>query len=450
MEVELALRQSLRTILSWELPRGGSESKITDVTLHAFLSAINRRIKNGDDTVVANKAMGTTLRMAGCKSQPEYRIRRISHSSDILLGSEAKGTENSSFSALIQCLQLCGDSALHLLERGLTRADCAVPGIVSCWDCLQVCAVYLMPDSFPVIIWLSPPLMIACLQDRIDLARWVISLADFAAKTIDLLKTSTLVAAEEVNIKLSSKIFFKKVREWAAPKNGEHVDVVGHGSTAHFGLDMMMRVYQRLADIEGAEKYILFPCGIIGNPTARADEYSKGIRLAIQKCQHDYFGGIKLDDFRPCVVFEELSKGDGWSTGRPPSHLVGAYLEKLLLAVEVLNYAEIAHLDLRPANIIWKETTIESEIELRIIDFESSVPFGVAINYPQTLRYDSRYPVLFTDDRSFIPAFAAHNSWFLSAITAWLRDAPSNDSFRNYMDTNFTTFENEFRNELLS
>ena len=71
--------------------------KITSGTLHAYLSTINRRIMNGGETVVGDNDTGTTWTIAGGNSKPEYRIRRESPSpsSDILIGSEAQGTESS-------------------------------------------------------------------------------------------------------------------------------------------------------------------------------------------------------------------------------------------------------------------------------------------------------------------------------------------------------------------
>jgi hypothetical protein len=393
------------------------------------------------------------LRLAKSSSKTEHRIERMSHI-DILLGSEAKGTDKSPFCALMQCIQLCGDAALHLLSRGVTRADCVVPGVVSCGDCLQVCAVYLMPDSFPVITWLSPPLMIARLEDRIDLARWALCLADFAGKTIDLLDGPKVIQAiEKVKIQLSPKLFFKAVRETAVPKCLEPVDLNQEGSTAHSALNLLMRVYQQLVDVEGAHRYILFPIGVIGNPSTRADEYSQEIRLAIEACQSKYFGSGELDEFRPCVVYDLLSKEDGWSTDRPPANLVSLYLDQLRRAVEVLNTAGVAHLDLLPANVIWRATNNshgEETLELRLLDFEQSALFGMAVTEVDVLKADDRYPVLSTDTRSFIPGCAAHNLWFLRAITGWL-SANCDDGtikFDEYMRVNGAIFEAEFHGEL--
>jgi hypothetical protein len=443
MGVELLFREQLRTIISWELPECGSASSITNSTVRAYLSAINMRVNSGRGTVVSNDTVAMDLKMAGSCSDPQYRIQSLQYPSDIVLGSGAIGTESSPFAALIHCFHLCVDAALHLLERGLRRTDCVVPGIVSCRDCLQICAVYLMPESYPVITWLSPLLMIACLQDRIELSRWAICLAKFAADTVDLLNALPSYSTKAVSIALASKLVFKQVREYALDADG-NLDV-GNGSTAHSRLDMMMRVYQRLSVIEGSDKCILFPCGIIGNPTADADKYSAGIRLAVEKCQRDYFSGVKLDAFRPLVVFEELSGNDGWSTVRPPSHLVAAYLEKLQLAVHVLNTAEVAHMDLRPTNIICREIDGAKDIELRVIDFESSVPFDIAIEQPSALRYDARYPVLFEDERTVIPACANHNVWFLNAITAWLNGDDNTIEFGSFMIANRAAFEDALR-----
>jgi hypothetical protein len=97
----------------------------------------------------------------------------------------------------------------------------------------------------------------------------------------------------------------------------------------------------------------------------------------------------------------------------------------LSIAINVLNLANIAHLDLRPANIMWREIKGQefSQVELQLIDFEDAVLF----DYPIPTEFvkvvvtncDARYPFKPGDEKTQQLANANHNLFFYEAVKHW-------------------------------
>mmetsp|Transcript_17230 Transcript_17230/g.23679 ORF Transcript_17230/g.23679 Transcript_17230/m.23679 type:complete len:239 (-) Transcript_17230:266-982(-) len=145
--------------------------------------------------------------------------------------------------------------------------------------------------------------------------------------------------------------------------------------------------------------------------------------------------GFRLDlDFRPLVVFPKLS---GWCVEKPPASLREQYLRQLTAAVEFLNDASIAHLDLRPDNVMWRAVGGESDaaVEMKLIDFDDAALFDHPIpqefvSYVVDTR-DYRYPFQEGDEESEQLAAALHNQFFLDAAELWLQSEV--DHFTDFM-----------------
>jgi serine/threonine protein kinase len=141
-----------------------------------------------------------------------------------------------------------------------------------------------------------------------------------------------------------------------------------------------------------------------------------------------YINGFRTVDltFRPLILFPRLSPSDGWTDAKPALGIIQQlYLEQLKLAIDALNTAGIAHLDLRPANALWREihNGDTPSVELRLIDFEDAVPFGQVIP-PELVRVivdsdDYRYPFQSGDEHSDQIARVLHNEFFFEAIGRW-------------------------------
>lgn len=80
-------------------------------------------------------------------------------------------------------------------------------------------------------------------------------------------------------------------------------------------------------------------------------------------------------ELQPVIIFPGLTVQDGWTNEKPPSDCVSMYLEALAQAVAFLNRAQIAHMDLRPPNIMWRQNS-DGMLEVMVIDFEDAVAFG--------------------------------------------------------------------------
>lgn len=177
---------------------------------------------------------------------------------------------------------------------------------------------------------------------------------------------------------------------------------------------------------EDALKYFIFPLGVMSFPKCgQPRPCHETMRRVMMESIRRYF--FDPDDLTqegcPVVVYEMLHKREGWNQSKPPPELVTSYVDSIVAAVGILNAAGIAHMDLRPSNIMWRRNgeSILREVEVKIIDLEDAVPFGYYISFVEVLKSDSRYPVADTDDREHIPASSLHNDWFCEVISSWAR-----------------------------
>jgi len=116
---------------------------------------------------------------------------------------------------------------------------------------------------------------------------------------------------------------------------------------------------------------------------------------------------------------------------------------ELTKVVNLLNAAGIAHMDLRPANILWKVNNSTNTMSLQVIDFEDVCFFGTFIDNAEALKNDARYPIHPSDSRVLIQANSKCNEWFLNAVSEYLNynDNVENTSFTHFMNKHYSDFE---------
>ena len=102
-------------------------------------------------------------------------------------------------------------------------------------------------------------------------------------------------------------------------------------------------------------------------------------------------------------------------------------MEQLGYAIAILNTAGVAHLDMRPPNIMWRGIdTADKEVgrvELYLIDFEDAIFFNFVIP-PQFINIvvynvDTRYSFTAGDEETVQFAKQLHNDFSLEAVSQW-------------------------------
>jgi len=424
---------------------GGNETYLADQNLQKILQSMAHY---SDDRLECRKKNIECVYMASSAS-PEHCLCYPHHSSEpIVIGAEVKGVENSIRSCYPQLLIACGCSSMKLKDLGVATEDAVVPGIAMAGSCIQFCAVYLVKNSFPVLVALSPELNPSgSYYEQEMIAEWCLRLVRFGIETGGLLDR-----VERVDALSPSKIILNMDEFFAKPvrnsRKGSHQQERHSGqlqasditSNKSIFMNEIMRMYEvlRLACACSENTCVLFPSGVVSVPGEDV-EHSKELREGlIAGCAKH---GFDMEmDYRPLILFPLLAPTDGWRNDKPPSMLFPSYLEQLQLAVSTLNFARIAHLDLRPANIMWRAIN-DLAVELRVIDFEDAVRFDYVI--PKDLietvvrTCDRRYPFQSGDESSVQLAQEFHNNFFLDAISTWLPDEELR--FSSYMFRNGET-----------
>jgi hypothetical protein len=454
LEIAVAVERMKDFILSTDTfgpIRKGSETAIVDVNLQRLLKEFVKPF--GTLSCEKKDVSASDIYMASGMS-PEhsiYGIEQVGYD-QVLVGAEVKGTEASIRECYAQLIALSANSCLHMFRCKLPREDCVVPGIAMAGNTCQFLATYLIGESFPVVVALSDLLEVnGPIVQRREIARWMHKLFTFAAETITLLQRRTLLPmalTAEIDLDIKAH-FFKPIS--VAPKIsgrvGNHNRIGTLKSPRTTYLNDIMTCYQQLfkANIPGqdsskARDTILFPHGVITVPRKSISE-TTALRKCLMRTITKFFQPMNYSNC-PLIVYPMLSEGDGWTNGKPPAALCELYLAKLRLAVDLLNAARVAHLDLRPENVMWRRVTdIDCAcgsigIELKVIDFEFALMFGQVV--PKLFvdsilnTKDRRYPFTEADRSRPVLANKLHNDFFLHAISEWLRSKYSR-GFSDYM-----------------
>jgi len=140
----------------------------------------------------------------------------------------------------------------------------------------------------------------------------------------------------------------------------------------------------------------------------------------------------------PLILFPRLFVDEGWVISKPTEQHRQGYLEQLYAATTALNTAGVAHLDMRPANIMWRplaEDTSMFFVEVRLIDFEDAELFGDEISSELVSTIiklgDRRYPFTEGDEKTTQMANKFHNDFFYEAVSQWTTS--EFDNFQEFM-----------------
>lgn len=119
---------------------------------------------------------------ASCKPEPVFTILKNGGSHDILVGSEVKGLEKSTYRCFSQVFMVCANAAISLRLRGVDVKNCVIPGICYAGDGFRFVAVYLVEPTWPVMVVLSDALDVRG-ESVITIADWLFRIVDFANDT---------------------------------------------------------------------------------------------------------------------------------------------------------------------------------------------------------------------------------------------------------------------------
>ena len=216
------------------------------------------------------------------RCNPEYSVCSTGSNVELLLGVEAKGMEASVSQCFNQLISICGSSAMRLLDCGVDIENAVVPAIAFCGDAIQFGAVYLIDNSFPVLVMLSDVLSpVGSYDQQIELYIWLLRLFKFSEDTFDILNASRCAPAPH-GVCLSLKYFFKPVRDVKEGCKLLYCGSKAERSRQSLQLNEMMRIYQQLHQIRGAESCVLFPVGIVSVPQEGISE-SADLRNELEK-----------------------------------------------------------------------------------------------------------------------------------------------------------------------
>ena len=151
------LRRDLQYVDTFRPITGGSENLLIDQNLQAVLR-IMAGFSQGSLHVSKVNIQKESMYLAASAS-PEHGLHVSGGSlspSKVVVGSEVKALEASMRQCYPQLISVCGSGCIEMHRLGLAREDCVVLGIAMAGSSCQFCAMYLLPDNFPVLVALTP------------------------------------------------------------------------------------------------------------------------------------------------------------------------------------------------------------------------------------------------------------------------------------------------------
>jgi hypothetical protein len=456
--IKSTLAQSLQYVNTFRNVNGGSETVIVDANLQRMLSIMAS--VSGNEFIAGKWACPPDKMYLAKTAKPETCLYgRIPNLSDeiIFIGAEAKGIEASIRMCYPQLISICGSSCIEMYRLGMKREDCVVLGIAMAGTSCQFCAVYLLNATFPVLVAITTELSpFGTIDQKKTITDWCLRLIIFAKETkAKLIYERETIRSNIISVCLNMEGYFAKpVRDGLKQlqrytESDSSIDIALY-SNNNIRLNDIMRVYEALRkdgshDDIHCDAIILFPQGVVSVP---GDKDSKQIpiketiqlrNLLLTSCYENGFTDFHLTN-RPLILFPRLCTNDGWRNDKPPIDLRNLYLTQLRLANNVLNKAKIAHLDERPANIMWRSIQPGefTEIEMRLIDFEDAIIFDEIIpkEFVEVVLYnnDKRYPFRLGEDKIVLYANQNHNEFFYEAVSQWTKS--DINSFSDFMNMN--------------
>jgi hypothetical protein len=308
---------------------------------------------------------------------------------------------------------------------------------------VQFYGVYLVENNFPVIVWLSKPLKYTNSEDRTKISRGILAVANYIKESINLHKNSKVVKPIQ-KLSFSYESFFYKPIRCESKSDLDTHDGLSLVYNAIGNVDEIMFIYERLHKIEKAEDFFSFPVGLMSVPA----EFQEPYFVPVWKKIKTFFPRFSREDLvnSPVIIYKYLDPKNGWSNKRPPCDLVEKYLVKLAEVISILSKAKVAHMDLRPHNIMWRWNDELQTVDIQIIDFEDAVIFGGKVRNIEHLNKDAhhRYPPM--SNELLVYASNYHNDWFLCSIQMWLADNEDDKEeeekdFGSYMFFNYSKIE---------
>lgn len=264
-----------------------------------------------------------------------------------------------------------------------------VPIILMYSESVRFYCVYLAADNctVPVVVCMSRSLDYKNVRDSVELAVWLDCMITCLQQTCtELSKLPPGGSKTKPWLVDGTGCFYKHIR--AFPKSDTNSASRGPSRLVSGKRIRLSNILpcMRVCTRSHARASILFPIGYMSMP----DPATGGNEL------YEYLLGSMKQYFKrwtdieigsPLLMYKTLV---GRTNTKPHALVLGnLYKEKVAVAVEVMNQAKVAHMDLRPENIIW--TVCNDELRVMVIDFEDCRFFQEQI--PEQERYeDVRYP----------------------------------------------------------
>jgi hypothetical protein len=297
----------------------------------------------------------TQLRTRGFKlgiaTDSSYNDIHIERGGLPLLDMENKGGETSLFPAIQQVAVTCTNFAMGLMNKGVPRARCIVPGVANNGVSMLFGATIVLEESFPTFVPLSKQLdLLDPHESRVACA--YLQKASSFCLSLDSIAGGVKGGVKEMRLCLS-KYHVKTL----------DANAIGKGLGLFYPQE-----YSQPSDLQPGIDHMIDCLNLIyASVDARAvAEYPLSIRTP------DEINAANGSQFFE-LIYRNLSTL-GYNTGAPDrvadEDLYQRYLTSLQTAVAAVHAAGVLHCDLYASNVMYKVVAETGAVEVKFVDWD--------------------------------------------------------------------------------
>lgn len=343
-----------------------------------------------------------------------------------LVASEAKSLNSSLYVSYSQAISLASDVALKILDifPELKYDDVVVPFIMTSWDHFQIGFVYLVKDNYPCASIISNVLSLSNESHLLELCSWIVAIGNHCKRFINYAINLPLQPQNAKKLKLKPSSM-EKENELAAFLSSSYIFKPINCNNEQFcrsTLSQLLNKFYRLWKVESLRDIVVFPSGVIGLPDKLSQQtlydgvFESYMYLFVtlkggttkQDCKITFQGEFATGHpiiLYDNIVLQESADGD-WKRGdllqSESKDVKEAFIRRLKEVTELIEQADIIHLDLRVYNIFYKysyDSSMESKVSsslsllkvhIKIIDWDDCDIIGR--NIKNKGKDDVRFP----------------------------------------------------------
>jgi hypothetical protein len=346
-----AIQRSPRLVISGEKPSYNSWGEtvsggVQDQTEKCLSSLFLHFVRNGQEPLSSKKLL------SGLVNPTSYNDFHYRYHQWYLMCGEHKGAEGSLLGAVLQMALTNTHFAMGLLERGVPREKCIIPGVANTGMLMLFGATIILDDSFPTFVPLTKQLDLLDAAENQMASAFLARCQDYCLELGKSLTQNPILPStyRPSEMSLDSNKYFIKVLTPDIIARGFGLFTTPNSDQIQPGIEHMLHALNRIFDSSEARDLVEYPLSI--RTPAAENEHFEIIYRDLTLLPRPFVMGVPNRIENP--------------------KLYESFQSALVDAVDRIHRAGVIHCDLYASNIMWRLNEETNIVEIKIIDWDTA------------------------------------------------------------------------------